>query len=85
MDKIDKMVVETQADEGVSDKTPFQSVEGFCQVNLEEESLLLPILKVEAMDNFLGNNHISRNMSIVNKSGLGLVDKIREMRFEPIG
>ena len=45
----------------------------------------MPILKVEAMDNFLGNNHISRNMSIVNKSRLGLVDKIREMRFEPIG
>jgi hypothetical protein len=36
------------------------------------------------VDDLLGDNDVGRNVSILDKSNLGVINEVGEMRFEPI-
>jgi hypothetical protein len=84
VNKIDEVGLKTKAVEGNSNELPIQVIKGFNKVKLEEESLLVPSLKAEGVDDLLGDNDVGRNVPILDKSILGVINEVGEMRFEPI-
>ena len=45
---------------------------------------MVPTPKIERVDNFLRNDNIRRNMPVLNKSRLSIVNETRKVRFESI-
>jgi hypothetical protein len=54
-------------------------IKGFSEIKFEEESLLVPSLEGNGVNNFLGDNNVGRNVHVLNKSSLGLVNVGREV------
>ena len=45
---------------------------------------MVPTPKIERVDNFLRNDNVRRNMPVLNKSRLSIVNETRKVRFESI-
>jgi len=66
--------VEPKASESRGNEFPVQPIKGFSKIKFEEESLLVPSLEGKGVNNFLGDNNVGRNVHVLNKSSLGLVN-----------
>ena len=84
MDKVNEGGRETHPVESRSNEVPIEAIKGFSKVKLKEESLMLPTLQVEGMDDLLGNNYVGRDMPILNKSSLGMADVLGKMGLKSI-
>ena len=84
MDKVNEGGQETHPVESHSNEVPIEAIKGFSKVKLKEESLMLPTLQVEGMDDLLGNNYVGRDMPILNKSSLGMADVLGKMGLKSI-
>ena len=84
MDKANEGGRETHPVESRSNEVPIEAIKGFSKVKLKEESLMLPTLQVEGMDDLLGNNYVGRDMPILNKSSLGMADVLGKMGLKSI-
>ena len=84
MDKANEGGRETHPVESRSNEVPIEAIKGFSKVKLKEESLMLPTLQVEGMDDLLGNNYVGRDLPILNKSSLGMVDVVGKMGLKSI-
>ena len=84
MDKENEIIIKVLASESLTYEVPFQSIKSFSKINFKDKSMILPRFKVERMDNFLGDNNISRNITASNKGRLTLVNTVRQVRFDSI-
>lgn len=84
MNEVDKVTLEVKAPESSLQECPFQPVKGFGKIDFEQESLLAPRLNVKRVDQFLSDDNIERDMPILNKSNLRVINKIRKMYLESI-
>ena len=62
--------VEPKASESRGNEIPVQPIKGFSKIKFEEESLLVPSLKSERVDDFLGNDNVGRNVPILDESSM---------------
>ena len=53
-----KVACKPQTPNGSSNEIPLKSIKSFGKVELKNESLLLPILKGEGVDDFLRNHNV---------------------------
>ena len=79
MNKINEVGLKSKAIEGSSNEFPIQAIKGFSKVKREKESLLVPSLEVKGVDDLLGNNNVRRNMPVLHKSSLGVVNEVGEV------
>ena len=66
--------MEPKASESRGNEIPVQPIKGFSKIKFKEESLLVPSLEGKGVNNFLGDNNVGRNVHVLNKSSLGLVN-----------
>jgi hypothetical protein len=67
-----------------SDEIPVDAVKSLGEIKLEEKSLVLPTSETEGVDDFLCDDNIRGNMSVLNKSRLRKVNKPREMGLQSV-
>ena len=84
MNKGYEIIVKILASESLTDEVLFKSIKSFCKINFKDKSMTLPRFKIEGMDNLLGDNNISRNITASNKSRLTLMDAVGKVRFNSI-
>ena len=66
------------------DEFPVDVVKSLGKIKFEKEALVVPTFKIKRMNDFLSEDNIRGNMSILNKSRLGVVNEPRKMRFKSI-
>ena len=73
-----------QADEGSreihyvkrsNDEVLADAIEGLGKIYLKKETLIVPTPKIERMDDFLSDDNVRRDVHILNKSRLGIVNE----------
>jgi hypothetical protein len=69
---------------GSCNEIPIKTVEGFSKIKLKKENLVHLTLQMEGVDNFLSDDNIGRNMPVLNKSSLGVIDVVGKIGFKSI-
>jgi hypothetical protein len=70
MDEPNEISKEPHSVERSGNEIPVEAVEGLSKVEFKKETIVVPTLKVEGVDDFLSDDNIGRNMHILNESHL---------------
>jgi hypothetical protein len=61
-----------------------EPVKSFCQVDFKKKSMMLPGFERKRVNNFLDDNNVGRNMSVLYESHLRVVNIIGQVRLKSI-
>lgn len=78
MDESNEMIVKTQSSQSIYNEIPLNTVKGFGKVKFQQKGFLVPRGEIEGVDNLLGNDDVTSNMSALHKSCLGRMYEMRQ-------